>query len=159
MLDSAALLSLPQAVIDDEIAAAIQILLADVSVDEDSVQAEAIERIGIGGSFLAEKETRQRVRGFMRPAVASRLPYQAWKEAGRDELQAATERVEEILGRRRIEPEPIDTETAERVCEACGVRRGSQGLRLQSGYKESGFGGASRHRSARSCHGQFQDRT
>ena len=45
---------------------------------------ELTERVGIGGSFLGETETRRRIRAgehFM-PTIGSRLSYDAWK-AGR----------------------------------------------------------------------------
>jgi trimethylamine--corrinoid protein Co-methyltransferase len=123
MLDSAALLSLPQMVVDAEIAAMIRRMLAEVEVSDETIQAEAMERIGIGGSFLAEKETRRRVRAgdFLQPLVGSRLSYEAWREAGKDELATATDWVENTLARRAAEPGPLDADMAARVRGVCGL--------------------------------------
>ena len=65
--------------------------------------ADTIERIGIGGNFLAQKETRQRIRAgehFM-PRIGSRLPYEQWAAESKAELDIAIERVESILASRR----------------------------------------------------------
>ena len=121
-LEAAALLSLPQAVIDDEIAASVRRILAEVPIDAQSIQAEVIERVGIGGSFLAEAGTRRQTREFFRPAIASRLPYEAWRASGTDELQLATARVEEILARRAGVPGVLDEDVGQRVREVCGIK-------------------------------------
>jgi trimethylamine--corrinoid protein Co-methyltransferase len=99
MLESANLASLPQIVIDDEIAQMIQGLLGGIAITPETIMAEAIERLGFTGAFLKEKETRRRLRAgeqFM-PLIADRSSYDQWQAVGKDELAVACERVEEIL--------------------------------------------------------------
>ena len=48
-------------------------------------------RVGIGGDFLREKETRRRVRAgeHFVPRIGSRLPFEQWLAEGRTEADAA----------------------------------------------------------------------
>ena len=102
LIDSVNTLYLPQIVVDAEIVAMIRRLLGEVEFTHETMAREMIERVGIGGNFLKEKETRQRIRGgeHFVPRIASRLPYDAWQAQGTTELDAAVERVEEILAAR-----------------------------------------------------------
>jgi len=122
-LDTANLLCLPQAVIDAEIVAMVKRLLRDVEISPETTQSEAIARVGIGGSFLGEKETRRRYRSgeYLIPSVATRLSYQAWEQDGRTEIDAARARVEELLARHETTERPYDAETAAAVREVCGL--------------------------------------
>jgi trimethylamine--corrinoid protein Co-methyltransferase len=99
MLESANLASLPQIVIDDEIAQMIRGLLGGIAITPETIMAEDIERVGFTGAYLKEKETRRRLRAgeqFM-PLIADRCSYDQWQAADKDELAVACERVEEIL--------------------------------------------------------------
>jgi len=62
LIDSVNTLSLPQIVIDGEIAGMIRRLLGEVEFSPQTMARETIERVGIGGNFLREKETRRRIR-------------------------------------------------------------------------------------------------
>ena len=75
MLDSVDLLYLPQIVIDCEIVGIIRRLLADMPISHEEILGEMIERVGPGGHFLAEKETRRRIRAGEQfaPVVSTRL--------------------------------------------------------------------------------------
>jgi len=99
LLNSANTLYLPQIVIDAEIAAMIGRVLSDVEMSHETIMSEAIERVGIGGHFLAERQTRLRVRNgeHFIPLIATRLPYETWTAAGRNEDAVARSRVDEIL--------------------------------------------------------------
>lgn len=120
-LDTANLLSLPQAVIDAEIVAMIKRLLDDTEISAETAQREAIERVGPGGSFLAEKETRRRHRAgeYLTPHVATRQSYQAWLQDGRTELDAARDRVADLLARHTESERPYDDQTVAAVREVC----------------------------------------
>ena len=100
LIDTVNHLYLPQIVIDAEIAAVVKRLLGEVEISHEAVLSEMIERVGIGGNFLAERETRKRSRENFRPLVGTRQSYEAWRAAGRDELDAAVERLESLLARR-----------------------------------------------------------
>jgi trimethylamine--corrinoid protein Co-methyltransferase len=99
LLEGANLLYLPQIVIDDEIAQMTRRLLGQVDISRESIMTDVIERVGFDGNYLTQKETRRRVRGGEQfyPTISSRLSYEAWKEAGRDELDVAAERTRALL--------------------------------------------------------------
>lgn len=122
-LDTANLLSLPQAVIDAEIVAMIRRLLADTEISIATAQREAIERVGPGGSFLAEKETRRRHRAgeYLTPVMATRQPYEAWRQDGRLEPDVARERVVELLARHEERQRPHDEATVAAIKEVCSL--------------------------------------
>lgn len=99
LLSGANLMSLPQIVVDAEIAEMIARLMAGAEVSPATVMADAIERVGFGGSYLSEKETSRRLRSgevFM-PQIATRLSIEGWRARGRDELDEARDRVRAIL--------------------------------------------------------------
>jgi trimethylamine--corrinoid protein Co-methyltransferase len=99
VLSGAGLMSLPQIVIDAEIATMILRLLEGAEISPGTVLAETIGRLGFKGDYLKEKDTARRLRAgevFM-PAVATRLSLDAWRAEGRDDAAAATARVRELL--------------------------------------------------------------
>jgi len=99
LLAGAGVLSLPQIVIDDEIAQMIKRILGEVEISPETIMADMIERVGFSGDYLREKETRRRVRAgehFM-PTVASRLSYEVWEARGRSEYDIACEKVRQLL--------------------------------------------------------------
>ena len=92
-------MSLPQIVIDAEIAAMICRLLGETEISPADDDGRRHSRVGFKGEYLKEKETARRVRlgeQFM-PAIATRLSLEAWQAAGQDELSVASQRVREIL--------------------------------------------------------------
>ena len=99
MLESAGLASLPQIIIDDEIAQMIHGLLGGIEITPETIMAADIERLSFSAAYLKEKETRRRLRSgeqFL-PLIADRSSYDHWQAVGKDELTVACERVEEIL--------------------------------------------------------------
>ncbi len=99
LLGGAGILSLPQIVIDAEIAAMIKRMLGEVEVSTETAAAAAVERAGFDGHFLGDPETKRRLRAgelFM-PAISSRLSHEMWAAQGRDEYDVAVERVREVL--------------------------------------------------------------
>jgi trimethylamine--corrinoid protein Co-methyltransferase len=99
LLNGANVLSLPQIVIDGEIAAMIKRIVAEREVTHETVMASMIERIGWAGNYLKEKETRTRVRAgeTFFPTVATRLSFEMWKQSGTDEFKTASDVVRKIL--------------------------------------------------------------
>jgi trimethylamine---corrinoid protein Co-methyltransferase len=99
MLHAANLGSLPQIVIDDEVTQVMLRLLEGPAVSEDTLLVEMMERVGFSANYLAEKDTRLRLRAgeVFQPLVFDRQSYEHWQAAGKDEVAVATERVEHIL--------------------------------------------------------------
>ena len=99
LLSGANIMSIPQIVMDAEIATMIRRLLGDTEISQQTVMGEAIERLGFSGDYLREKETRRRVRAgeHFFPTIASRLSLEMWQKAGRDELAVASEKAREIV--------------------------------------------------------------
>lgn len=99
LLSGAGVMSLPQIVIDAEIAAMIGRLLGETEISAQTTMADAIARVGFKGEYLKEKDTARRLRRgeqFL-PEISTRLSLEAWQAAGEDELGVASERVREIL--------------------------------------------------------------
>ena len=98
-LDSTNSLYLPQIVVDTEIVTMVRRLVGAVDVSPETIMREIIERVGIGGNFLGEKETRSRVKDGVHfaPTIATHLPYGAWKAQRKDDAGVAVERVERML--------------------------------------------------------------
>jgi trimethylamine---corrinoid protein Co-methyltransferase len=127
LIDSVNTLYLPQIVVDAEIVGMIRRLLGDVEFTQETMARETIERVGIGGNFLREKETRRRIRAgeHFIPRVASRLPYEAWQAQGTTEIDVAVDRVEEILAlRAERAPHLADDQLAalRKICDVDGAR-------------------------------------
>jgi trimethylamine---corrinoid protein Co-methyltransferase len=99
MLHAANLASLPQIVIDDEMAGMILHLLAGPEVSEETLLIEMMTRMGFAADYLLEKDTSRRLRAgeIFAPTVSDRQSYEHWAAAGKDELAVAIDRVLEIL--------------------------------------------------------------
>ncbi len=88
LLGSAQVLSLEKMVLDNHLARQIDIIARPVPVDEEHLQAELIERVGIGGHYLKERETR---------AFTRREYVPVWPPADRSILEVAREEALEIM--------------------------------------------------------------
>jgi trimethylamine--corrinoid protein Co-methyltransferase len=123
VIDSANTLYLPQIVIDAEIAGMVRTLLGEVEISHEAIMGDMVERVGIGGHFLAEKETRRRIRAgeHFSPAISTRASFDAWTAEGRDEVAAARERATAMLAARRDWRPALDDEQLRRLAAVCGV--------------------------------------
>ena len=99
LLSGAGIMNLPQIVIDAEMAAMIQRLLAGAEISAATVLAESIARCRFKGDYLKEKDTSRRLRAgeVYMPAIASRLSLEHWQADGADEVAAASARVRELV--------------------------------------------------------------
>jgi trimethylamine--corrinoid protein Co-methyltransferase len=88
LLGSAQVLSLEKMVLDNHLTHQIEAMVKPVLVDEMHLQAELIERVGIGGHFLRERETRAYTRSTYVPV---------WPPAGKTMLEIARADAREIL--------------------------------------------------------------
>jgi len=117
LLSGAGIMSLPQIVIDSEIATMIKRLLEGAEISAETVQAETIERVAFAGDYLKEKDTARRMRAgeVFVPQIASRLSLEHWQAEGRDETAAASERVREIVAAADARGPLLPEETIERL--------------------------------------------
>ncbi len=123
MIDTVNTISLPQIVIDAEIVATVRRLLADVDLSREAMFVDMIERVGIGGDYLKEKETSKRLRAgeHFLPVIATRQGYDAWRADGRREVERALERMAVLLARRAERPPAMEPERRSALARICGV--------------------------------------
>ncbi len=112
--DGSTLLSYEQILLDHEIAAMIIKVYQGFKVDRDELAVDLIEKIGIGGSYLAQRHTLDRVRQMFVPLLWDSSPYDAWAAKGKkDPMETAREKTEWIL--KNHAPEPLPKETSVRL--------------------------------------------
>ena len=124
-LDACSTFALPLIPIDAEIAAMAIRMTRSVEVSPETLMGDAIERVGIGGDFLRERETRRRVRAgehFM-PSIASRLPMEQWLVGGKTELEIAEEAVAQALEARRERGPYLSADQRAELVEICDVEQ------------------------------------
>jgi len=134
LVDSHNTMSLPQSVIDNEIAAMVRRLNSPVEISDATLAEEAMVRVGPGGGYLGVKDTARRIRAgeHYQPTVSNRLSYDKWIEEGVTESDVANATVERILaGRAAGEPclTPAQIDDLAQICrvEPDSVRRASRG--------------------------------
>jgi trimethylamine--corrinoid protein Co-methyltransferase len=125
-LDSSSVFSLPLIPIDAEIAAMAKRMAAGIEVTPETLMGDAIARVGIGGDYLHERDTRTRVRAgeHFVPWIGSRLPMRQWMADGKTELQAAEEKIEEALAARRERGPYLSADQRAELAAICGVEDG-----------------------------------
>ncbi len=123
MLDSVDLLYLPQIVIDCEIAGMIRRLLSGVTISHEEILADMVERVGVGGHFLAEKETTRRIHAGEQfaPVVSTRASYDVWKAEAKDEVAVARERARAMLAARADWHPALTDDQMAALADVCGV--------------------------------------
>ena len=99
MLDSGNSISYEQYVIDNELIGMINRILAGISVKEDALGFDVIEKVGPGGNYVMEDHTIEHMKEeFFYPGLSVRCNFDIWEERGRPSmLSRANDRVEEIL--------------------------------------------------------------
>jgi trimethylamine:corrinoid methyltransferase-like protein len=87
------------------------------------MMVEMIERVGVGGDFLKEKETARRLRAgqHFTPAISSRQAYDQWVADGRDEVARARERMDALFAARAARGRPMAEEQRVELARICGV--------------------------------------
>ena len=123
LLDSHNTMSLPQCVVDNEMAGMLRRLSRPVAVDELTLGGQAIAKAGPGGSFLSQKETAKRVRAgeHYLPTLSSRLSYDKWVEQGATEYADACARVEALLAAHALKAPYIDGAQLDELAAICRV--------------------------------------
>jgi len=127
-LDSSSVWHLPMVPIDAEVARLVKRLVAGAEISAETVMLDVIERVGVGGNYLKERVTRDRIRAgeHFVPAVGSRLPFEQWAAEGRQETDVARDAVEETLARMEaLGPEGavslLSDDQLAALAEICGV--------------------------------------
>jgi trimethylamine:corrinoid methyltransferase-like protein len=93
---------LPMVPVDAEVARLVKRIADGSEITPETVMLDVIERVGVGGNFLKERVTRERVRAgeHFEPVIGSRLPFEQWIVEGRQELDEARDIVERALAAR-----------------------------------------------------------
>jgi trimethylamine--corrinoid protein Co-methyltransferase len=104
LLGSAQILSLDKMVLDNHLAHQIANMAKPVLVDEEHLQPDLIERVGIGGNYLTQRETRT----FTRREYVS-----MWPPAGKTMLEVAHAEALDIL--HSHQPPPLPTGAVDKI--------------------------------------------
>jgi trimethylamine--corrinoid protein Co-methyltransferase len=107
-MDHATTVSLESLLIDHEICDMMDRLLRGISVTDEKLALDMIDRVGPGGHFLRQKHTmRYLEEEHFLPKLSDRDSYETWVEKGEKTLQErAKDQVKKIL--REHEPLPMD---------------------------------------------------
>ena len=104
------LLSYEQLLLDHEIAGMIVRLFGRFPVDADELAVDLIKKVGIGGTYLAQRHTLERMRELFVPMLWDTAPYDAWAAQGKkDPMAVSREKTDWILAHHEPEPLPRDT--------------------------------------------------
>jgi trimethylamine:corrinoid methyltransferase-like protein len=101
LLDNAQILSLDKMVLDNHLARQMEIMVGPIVADDEHLQADLIERVGIGGHYLNRRETRD---------LARREYVPKWPPAGKTMLEVAHAEALEILHNHQPPPLPTGAE-------------------------------------------------
>ena len=114
MMQQSLVISHEQLVIDDEVNRTVFRAVEGFQIDEERLAAEAIDRVGPGGNFVAEPHTLKFLRGERYvPSLLYRNSREAWDAGGATTfVQRANERARAILAEHEVNPLPEDTREA-----------------------------------------------
>ena len=104
LLGNAQILSLDKMVFDNHLARQIEIMARPVLVDEEHLQVDLIERVGIGGTYLTQRETRNFTRSEYVPT---------WPPAGKTAMEVVHEEALDIL--HNHQPPPLPEGAADKI--------------------------------------------
>ena len=122
-LDSSSTFSMPMIAVDAEIAAMALRMARGIDITPETLMGDVVERVGIGGDFLKEKVTRQRIRSgeHFLPRIGSRLPFAQWVGEGRTEMDAAADVVRAALAARAERGPYLSDEQRRELAGVCGI--------------------------------------
>jgi trimethylamine--corrinoid protein Co-methyltransferase len=104
LLGNAQVLSLDKMVFDNHLARQIALMAQPLLVDDEHLQADLIERVGIGGHYLGQRETRSFTRSEYVPV---------WPPAGEIAMEVVHEEALDIL--RNHQPPPLPPGAEEKI--------------------------------------------
>jgi trimethylamine---corrinoid protein Co-methyltransferase len=100
MLGTGLTVSFEQLVIDDELLSYVKRISRGITVNDDTLALDAIEKLGTKGNFLGDEHTLKYLRSgeHWQPEISCREPYINWKTMGmKDTVLNAHEKVQSIL--------------------------------------------------------------
>jgi trimethylamine--corrinoid protein Co-methyltransferase len=108
-MDHATTVSLESLLIDHEICEMIDRLLRGISVTDETLALDMIDKVGPGGHFLRQKHTMKHLEEeHFLPKLSDRDSYEAWAEKGKKSVQErARDEVKKILSEHQ--PQPLDS--------------------------------------------------
>ncbi len=59
-------------------------IAAGITVDDETIAADVIAEVGIGGNYLGQRHTRRHMKEVWRPRLLDRSMWDAWVAAGRE---------------------------------------------------------------------------
>lgn len=102
--------------LDSEIHSWNAAIAAGIPVDEETLAAEAIDSVGIGGNYLSQRHTRRHMKDVWRPRLLDRSSWDAWVADGRRGApEAAAELVRATLDGHTVAP--LEATVADRINE------------------------------------------
>ena len=104
LLGAAAAFSPQQLVMDTEIFSWNAFIAAGIRVDDETIAADAIKQVGIGGNYLGQRHTRRHMKEVWRPRLLDRTMWDAWVASGRE---GAYEKATAIAGQLLAEHTPV----------------------------------------------------
>lgn len=105
LLDGSRILCLENIVVDDEVFSMVKRLLRGVTVDDETLAVDLVQRMGFAGDYLFDRHTRAHARELWQPRLGDAGSYEAWVQAGSPSTaEKAAARVAEILA---AEPKPF----------------------------------------------------
>jgi trimethylamine--corrinoid protein Co-methyltransferase len=108
----------------DELIAWVKAHLAGVTIDADALAVDEIDAVGPGGTHLARRFSRRRVREFFRPRLLAQASYEAWQgSGGRALLDRVADRTRELRAAdRTYRPDPAAERELDRLVVQAGRR-------------------------------------
>ena len=106
LLHGSRIWSYEQMLMDCEIFNVVHRMMEGIPVNDETLALEAIQTVGPGGNFLAQKHTREHMRDVYVPQFLDRRPYNVWEAKGDGPRDWARARAREILATHQ--PEPLE---------------------------------------------------
>jgi len=102
--------------LDSEIHSWNAAIAAGIPVDEETLAADTIRAVGIGGNYLGQRHTRRHMKDVWRPRLLDRSSWDAWVAGGRRGApEAAAELVKRTLDGHTFAP--LEAAVADRINE------------------------------------------
>jgi trimethylamine--corrinoid protein Co-methyltransferase len=114
-LDCAEIGSLEMLVMNDEIISMLRYILQGITVSDETLMLDLIDKVGPGGEFLSTKETARRCRTELwRPSMMDRNAWAKWQATGALTMQDRVKiRLQDIL--KNHQPVPLSDETLKKI--------------------------------------------
>ena len=112
--DGSTVLSYEQLMLDYDTFGMALRMAQGIDVNPETLAVELIRKVGIGGSYLAQKHTIQHMREIFLPLLWDTNPYEDWVKKGKkDPMTVAREKADAILASHT--PVPLDAKTSKRL--------------------------------------------